>query len=225
MASVTESGITIWAGERFFSRVNSQVSGQIWLDWESFAADWAAERFLSCVFLRGETFFYTPSSSTLFLLSGFSCDLLKISSGGIFFLPQSEQLKDFSPVWILLLVIQSGFKFLAGSDPPQSFPSSSGWLWWSCEDWCSSSSCSSSLFTVMLKTPASSWLVWASSCSSLMSGGSGGSSWSGPELQPCCSGGSSSLLTDSSWTSAENKETHKWSYENVLNEKTVVLLL
>ena len=107
----------------------------------------------------------------------------------------------------------SGLKFQAGSGPPQSSTSASVRPWGSCEDGGFSSS-SSSLFTVKLMMSASSspwscspsWWVQSSSCSSLMWGGSGGSSWSRLELQSCCSGGSSSLLTASCWTSAENKE-------------------
>ena len=112
----------------------------------------------------------------------------------------------------------SGSEVLSGSGPPQSSLSvpisiCSGCLWWSCEDSGFSSSSSSSSSNVNLVTSSSSWLVQSSSCSSLMCGGSG-TSWSRLELHSCCSDWTSSLLTDSCWTSAGNRNTQTHTEEN-----------
>ena len=145
--------------------------------------------------------------------------------------PHSEQVNEslliilliteFKPAWGSLVPVQlssltsvseessvsgSGSGFLAGSGPPQSSSLASVSI---CEDWGFSSS-SSSLFTgtavkVNLVTSSSSWLVQSSSCSSLMCRGSG-SAWSRLEVHSCCSGGTSSSLTDR-WTSAGNRAT------------------
>ena len=109
-------------------------------------------------------------------------------------LPHSEQLYGLSPECMAMCCVRLYFtlNLLPHSEQGNGFS-----LKWA-------SSPTSSLFTgtgvkVTLVRSASSWLVQSSSCSSLMCGGSG-SSWSRLELHSCCSGGTSSLLTDR-WTS------------------------